>query len=156
MDITEICAYLHNYFPPVKQKIRKSYIHGGIFVISGQSVTPLDFIKTNQYFRIYGSDFNDGIYCNNPKSLSQLKDEIFDGEIHSMAVPPAFLKLCEDIQEWRKENESADSTNMSPFISESFGGYSYSKTAGKTGNDGGNMVSWQEQFEKRLDIWRKI
>lgn len=156
MDITEICADIRNYFPPSKKKHDKSYIHSGTFKISSNSITPLDFIKTDQYFRIYGSDFNDGVYRNSPESLSQLKDEIFDGEIHSMAVPSSFLKLCEDIDVWRKKNESADSTNMSPFISESFGGYSYSKTGGKTGSNGGNTVTWQEQFEKRLNIWRKI
>ena len=159
MDITEICAYLHNYFPPIKQKISKSYIHSGTFVISGQSVTPLDFIKADQYFRIYGSDFNDGVYCNNSESLSQLKDEIFDGEIHSMAVPPTFLKLCEDIQKWSAVNESADSINMSPFVSESFSGdaYSYSKPNSRVNQSStANAVTWQEQFSKRLNIWRKI
>lgn len=157
MDITEICAYLRNYFPPKSQKADKGYIHGGNFKISGQTVAPLDFIKQGQYFRIYGSELNDGVYCNTPESLTKLNNEIFSGEIHAMSVPPDFLKLCEDIDNWRTKNESADSVNMSPFVSESFGGYSYSKNGGRTGgSDGGNAVTWQEQFEKRLNIWRKI
>lgn len=99
---------------------------------------------------------NDGIYCNNIESLAKLKDEDFSGCIWEMSVPPDFIELCSDIDEWRKKNETAESTNMSPFISESFGGYSYSKIVGNTGSAGGNTVSWQEQFRKRLNIWRKI
>lgn len=155
MNITEICADIRNYFPPVKKKRDKSYIHSGTFKISSNSIAPLDFIKQGQFFRIYGSSLNEGVYQNTPESLELLKDEEFEGEIWEMAVPDAFLSLCKDIDQWRSENESADSVNMSPFTSESFGGYSYSK--GSSGNsENGNSISWQSQFAKRLNIWRKI
>lgn len=156
MDITEICADIRNYFPPSKKRLDKSYIHSGTFTISSNSITPLDFIKKGQFFRIVDSDLNDGVYQNTPESLSILTDEEFDGEIWEMAVPRAFLELCNDIDLWRKKNESADSINMSPFTSESFGGYSYSKGGSSSSEYGGNSVSWQAQFAKRLNIWRKI
>lgn len=155
MNITEICADILNYFPPVKKKCDKSYIHSGTFKISSNSIAPLDFIKQGQFFRIYGSSLNEGVYQNTPESLELLKDEEFEGEIWEMAVPDAFLNLCKDIDQWRSKNESADSVNMSPFTSESFGGYSYSK--GSSNNFGnGNSISWQTQFAKRLNTWRKI
>lgn len=156
MDITEICADIRNYFPPSKKRLDKSYIHSGTFTISSNSITPLDFIKEGQFFRIVDSDLNNGVYQNTPESLSILTDEEFEGEIWEMAVPRSFLDLCKDIDEWRKANESADSINMSPFTSESFGGYSYSKGGSSSGEYGGNSVSWQSQFSKRLNIWRKI
>lgn len=155
MNITEICTEIRNFFPPLNQRYDKSYIHRGQFTISGSSIAPLDFIKTNQYFRIVGSIFNDGVYQNNPESLKKLTDEEFCGAVWAMAVPSSFLELCKDIDQWRSKNESVDSVNMSPFTSESFGGYSYSKGS-SADSENGNSVNWQSQFAKRLNLWRKI
>ncbi len=149
MNITGICMDLHNFFPPVSKRADKSYIHRGHFIISGSSIAPLDFIKKNQYFRIVGSDMNDGVWQNTPDDLQNLIDEDFEGEIWAMAVPHSFLELCEDIQKWRDKYEKVDSENMSPFTSESFGGYSYSKGSS-------NSMTWEAQFASRLKTWRKI
>lgn len=158
MNITEICKDIHNFFPPMNQRYNKSYIHRGHFIISGGSIAPSDFIKSNQFFRIMGSVFNDGVYQNTPKVLEQLADEEFDGEIWLMAVPPDFLDLCKQIEDWRVKNEAADSVNMSPFTSESFGGYSYSKSSGgsSSSSESGNSVTWKSQFASRLNAYRKI
>ena len=83
----------------------------------------------------------------------ELVDEIFEGDIWLMAIPKAFLDLVKEIEEWEKINGKADSAAMSPFTSESFGGYSYQKGTGAT-SDGSS--SWQTAFGKRLNIWRKI
>lgn len=155
MNLTEICAFLHNYFPPVSKKLDKSYIHEGTFEVSGNSITPLDFLLENQYFRIVGSVLNDGVYRNTPDL--QLSPEKFTGEIHEMAVPPAFLEVCKKIEEWRTVNEAADSPNLSPYTSESFAGYSYSKGGSGSGSNGaGNAVTWQSQFAVMLNPWRKL
>ena len=53
------------------------------------------------------------------------------------------------------ENGGADSAAMSPYMSESFGGYSYSKGASNTAS-GGSVVTWQDAFKTRLAPWRKI
>lgn len=155
MDITEICMECRNFFAPANKKEDRSFIHAGTFTISGHSITPLDFIQTGQYFRIVGSAMNDGVYCNDSESLAILTDETFTGAIWEMSVPRAFLKLCEDIDAWRTKNESADSANMSPYTAESFAGYSYQKGAGASAN-GGAAISWQSQFAKRLNAWRRI
>lgn len=155
MNLTEICEFCHNYFPPKSKKLDKSYIHRGNFEISGNSIAPLNFLLENQYFRIVGSVLNDGVYQNN--ASLQLSPEKFTGEIHEMAIPPDFLKICEEITAWRKINESPDSANMSPYTSESFAGYSYSKGgSGNASNGSGNAVTWQSQFAVRLSPWRKL
>ena len=157
MILTEICAYLRNYFPPISKREDRSYIHTGNFIIKNGKISDIDFLKENQYFKIAGSDLNDGVYCNIPEDLKTLHDEVFSGEIWAMSVPPEFLKLCQDIQAWRLKNESPESVNMSPYTAESFGGYSYSKTNSRAGEkNSGNAVTWHGQFAGRLNIWRKI
>jgi hypothetical protein len=99
-----------------------------------------------------GSVFNDGVY--QMTDNLELADEIFDGSIWLMAIPKAFLDLVKDIEDWQKKNGSVDSAAMSPFNSESFGGYSYSKGSGKSGE--GTGASWQGAYASRLNIWRKL
>lgn len=155
MDITEICMECRNFFAPASKKEKKSFIHAGTFTISGHSVTPLDFILVGQYFRIVGSAMNDGVYQNTVDGLADLTDETFTGAIWEMSVPRAFLNLCEDITEWRTQNEAIGSSNMSPFTAESFAGYSYQKSGGGS-STGGNAVTWQAQFARRLNAWRRL
>lgn len=149
-DLTEVCAYLKNYF--LKDEESKTI---GTFTIV-PNAAPLDSLLPNQYFRITGSVLNDGVWKNTAEDLAKLQAEEFDGQIWSMSVPRDFEKLCDDITAWREKNESADSANMSPFNSESFGGYSYSK--GSNGNSGSNgaNVSWQYAFSARLNTYRRI
>jgi hypothetical protein len=155
MDITEICMECRNFFAPASKKDDKSFIHAGTFTISGHNITPLDFIQEGQYFRIVGSAMNDGVYCNDTESLEILTDETFDGAIWEMSVPRAFLTMCADIDAWRNANEAVDSSNMSPYTSESFAGYSYQKGGGVSQGTG-NAVTWQAQFSRRLSAWRRL
>lgn len=155
MDITEICMECRNFFAPASKKEDKSFIHVGTFTISGHTITPLDFIQTGQYFRIVGSAMNDGVYVNTVDGLKSLTDETFTGAIWEMSVPRAFLALCTDISAWRAKNETADSANMSPYMSESFAGYSYSKGSGAMVN-GASTITWQRQFASRLNAWRRL
>ena len=89
--LTELCAELRNYF--VKE-IRK-----GTFEVVGGRVQPLDFIMPGQFFRIKGSLLNDGVHQN---PTTDLKDEVFEGEIWSMALPPALIDLSREIVEFTK------------------------------------------------------
>lgn len=155
MDITVYCQECRNYFAPASKKENKSFIHAGTFTISGHSVTPLDFIREGQYFRIVGSAMNDGVYLNTTEGLKELTDETFTGSVWEMSVPRAFLDLCEDIAEWRTQNEAIGSANMSPFTAESFAGYSYQKGGGGS-SSGSNAVTWQAQFARRLSAWRRL
>lgn len=135
--LDEILAYLKNYFICEKQI--------GSFEITNGKLPLSDFLKQDQYFLISGSTFNNGIYCYND-DLS-LKDEAFKGVICSLAIPPDLLKLASEIEEY----VNSDDTKPSAYVSESFGGYSYTKAT-----ENGAAVSWQAVFRKRLKRWRKI
>ena len=135
--LTEVCAELRNYFV-VK-------IHEGIFTIDGGKIAPLDFIQENQYFRIVGSVFNDGVYQYPATSLT---DEVFEGSVWAMAVPPSVVALAEEI---KKYNES-DEAKPSAYTSESFGGYSYSKAT----DENGAPIGWKKVFASRLNQYRRI
>lgn len=135
--ITEICAEIRNYF--VKE------IHTGQFKISGGSITPLNFLKDGQYFRIVGSDLNDGVY---QYPASNLTDEAFYGAVWAMSVPPSFVALCTEIEAFAK----SDAGKVSPYTSESFGGYSYTKAT----DANGRPATWQSVFAKRLNKYRRI
>lgn len=154
MDMTELCAELRNWFPPEKQRHSGDYIHEGHFKIGGGNIVPLDFLKEGQFFRIVGSDLNDGVYRNSPDEIKKLANEDFDGEIWEMSVPPSVVKLAEDIQNWK--DKYSDVVN-SPYTSESFKGYSYSKASGNGANSGGATgVTWRSVFADSLGRWRKI
>lgn len=130
--VGEMCASLRNYFAldPIS----------GEFTIKDSDITVPGLVR-GQYFRIDGSVFNDGVHRYG--ELSMNGDETFTGTITPMAVPPAFEAVAAEIEEWKQKN--AEVIN-SPYQSESFGGYSYTK----------GSASWQGVFAKRLNRWRKI
>ncbi len=139
--LTEICADLRNYF------CRDADKHFDKFTISGGSIAPLDFLKPRQYYRIVGSTFNDGVYQYGETGTA-LIDETFDGAVWAMAVPPAVIALAAEIEGYQNNPEN----KPGGYVSESFGGYSYSKATGKNGG----ALSWREAFSDRLNQWRKI
>lgn len=138
--LTEICAELRNWF------VVPDGVHIQIYTISGGSIAPLDFLQEGQYFRIVGSVFNDGVYQYPATSLT---DEVFEGAVWAMAVPPTLIALATEIEEY---NES-DAAKLTGFASESFGGYSYQKFTDGNGGDGSR---WQNVFKDRLRKWRKL
>ena len=147
--LSELCKELNNWFDRGQPRLH------GAFEIRNGKIIDADFtgaIKTNQYFRIIGSVFNDGVY-KNTESL-QLTDEIFVGSVWLMAVPSAIISLADEIATWQAKFGGVDSVNMSPYNSESFGGYSYSKSGGGSASDGGG--SWQAAFGNRLKMYRKV
>jgi len=107
-------------------------------------------LQDGQYFRIVGSVFNDGVY---QYPATGLTDETFDGAIWAMAIPSEVIALASDIEAWKEKYQSIDSPAMSPYNSESFGGYSYSKSSGGSDDLSG---TWQGAFADRLNHWRKI
>lgn len=131
--IDEICASLHNYFAV-------DIVPGEYTVNDGEITLP--FLAAGQFFRVVGSVFCDGVYRCGDKLPA---DETFDGAIWAMAIPPALDAIAVEIEEWKQKN--AEVIN-SPYQSESFGGYSYTK--------GSDSASWQGVFAKRLNRWRKL
>ena len=121
-------------------------IHSGTFTIKDGGIT-LPFLADGQYFRICGSVFNDGLHR---YPATDLVDEEFSGAIWELAIPPAVVDLADEIGAWQKKNGAAAA---SPYQSESFGGYSYSKA---TDAETGGAVTWQSVFKRQLSAWRKI
>ena len=142
--LTELCAELKNYF----LRDREADIHYGEYTISGGSID-LPFLLNGQYFRIVGSVLNDGVY---QYPADGLADEVFTGAVWAMAVPPAVVALAADIEAWNEKNAEA---LASPYTSESFGGYSYTKASGSS-NNGSGGYTWRDQFASRLAKWRRL
>lgn len=121
-------------------------VYEGTYTIRAGSIT-LPFLQNGQYFRVLGSIFNDGLHKYDD-DLS-LTDEVFDGVIWALAVPKAIISLTAEIEAWQEKNGE---TVASPFTSESFGGYSYTKAAnGETGT----ALTWQSVFSSRLNAYKK-
>ena len=137
--LTELLAEIRNYFEVPNGR------HFGTFTISGGSIAPSDFLQEGQYFRIVGSVFNDGVYQYPAASLT---DEVFEGAVWAMALPPSIIALSAEIEEY---NDS-DAGKPSPFTSESFGGYAYTKAT----DANGAPIGWQKAFASRLNRWRKL
>lgn len=138
--LSEICAELRNYFLAHREKD----IYIGTFTVRNGNIQSLDdVLQDGQYFRIVGSVFNDGVYqypCND------LLSETFRGAVWAMSVPPAVISYSEKVDAWKTSN--ADKLS-SPYNSESFGGYSYTKA---NGVDGG-AFGWKDAFP---DEWRMM
>ena len=144
--LSEICLYLKNWFKADQPK------YEGAFTISEGVLDIADKIQTGQYYLISGSVFNDGVH----QKGEELDDEEFDGTVQLMAIPKSFLSLVSEIEAWQTKYGGVDSSNMSPFNSESFAGvYNYSKgSAG--GSAGASSPGWQSVFAERLARYRKL
>lgn len=153
MMIAEICAYLKNYFCHYGKDL-----HIGDFSIDNGQITPSIDLPTD-YIRIVGSHRNDGVHCLSDDSDTLVDEPEFHGAVWIMSPPADFLALVADIEAWQDKYGGADSSALSPFTSESFGGYSYSKAgAGGTSAGGGigSSGGWQAAFANRLNPYRRI
>jgi hypothetical protein len=107
---------------------------------------------------ITGSALNDGVYTYHDTGINNdddsaaagLRDETFAGTISALSVPPSLIALSGEISEWVAKY--ADVVN-SPYQSESFGGYSYSKGNSASGT---GAYGWQDQFSARLNPYRRL
>lgn len=147
--VYEVCLEVKNFF------VGTSDIHDGTFTIADGTISNSGFLAENQYFRIKGSVFNDGVYKNTSEEITQLVPETFVGQIWAMKPPAAFIEDCKAIEDWLDKYGGVDSASMSPYTSESFGGYSYSKGSG-TSADGYGSAGFQSVFADKLRKWRRI
>lgn len=144
--IFEVCQYLKNWFD-------KNHYMGEIQIENG-ALSESYGLLANQYFRIVGSTLNnDGVY---QYPITTLTDETFDGAIWAMSLPRAFIALLDDIEAWKAKYASVDSVALSPYSSESFGGYSYSKSSGSNDTATDKSGTWQGVFGARLAPYRKM
>lgn len=156
--LTELCQELRNWF--------EKDIKSGTFVVRNGALLMVlsddtevsigTILQRNQYFRLVGSVFNDGVhqFVSTPNEGDALIDEEkFSGAVWLMAIPPAVLELNKDIDKFL---QMYGDTVMSPYSSESFGGYSYTKATNSNKGGGSSTASWQSVFKSRLNKWRKI
>ena len=138
MVLEQVLTHIHNWF--------QRDIFPGTYAIQGGSIA-LPFLLEGQYFRICGSVFNDGLHRYSP-DMPLLEDEIFSGTVWALAIPQPVVELADEIAVWQeKYKDILDS----PYTSESFGGYAYSKASAGDGSGG-----WQAAFRARLNPYRKL
>ena len=143
MILSELCQELKNWFCDIEKDV-----HQGTFAIES-GMLPLPFLQEGQYFRIVGSVFNDGVHKYGDAD-DILQDEEFTGAIWAMRIPSSVIDLAGEIDAWIEKNGD---TVVSPYQSESWGGYAYSLKSG--GGESGSL-SWQSVFAGRLNRWRKL
>lgn len=131
-----ILRHLNNYFI--------ADVREGDYDVEGGNIA-LPFLADGQYFFICDSIFNNGLHR---YPAFDLVDEYFYGVIWCLAIPQAIINLADEIEAWQTKNSEILN---SPYTSESFGGYSYTKASG----DNGAAVSWQSVFADRLTPYRK-
>lgn len=145
MKITDFCAEVHNWFDVRRIWGAFTIKNGSLIITAGMGV-----LQEGQFFRIIGSVFNDGVY---QYPATNLKDETFEGAVWYMAVPPDVISLIADMTDWELAN--ADALN-SPYSSESFGGYSYTKASGGSAAGGDGTADVFSHFASKLKRWRKV
>ena len=122
-------------------------VHEGMYTIEN-STLELPFLQNGQYYRICGSVFNDGLHRYGDIE-DKLQNETFTGTVWALAIPKAVVDLAVKIEEWQTKNEEAVT---SPFSSESFGGYSYTKATDSTT---GAVATWETVFRSQLNPYRQ-
>ena len=148
--LTTLCGGLRNWFDRGRRYFGTFTIQDG--VLTGMSGR----LKPGQYFRIVGSDFNDGVHQTPSEDCGEtgtLTDETFDGAVWAMSVPPDFLLLAGEVEDWRTRYEAAAS---SPYSMESYGGYTRQKASGRNSNGQSTVITWQTVFAQRMNQYRKL
>ena len=147
--LTQICQYLRNWFDRYEPKLVGTFVIDSVNGIAYDGADISTYLKPGQYIRIIGSTFNDGV---SQLGQSEFTSETFEGAIWGMAIPQAVLDLDTEIGTWCEKYAEAQN---SPYMSESFAGYSYTKSSGNSSTNA-NSASWQNVFGARLSPWRKI
>lgn len=141
--LEEVLRYLKNWFEVERWE--------GTVTITDEGVD-LPFLEPNQYYRIAGSIFNDGLHKYQDPT-DELVSETFTGSVWGLAIPTPVIKIAAEIAAWRDKYENSEvASSLSPYDSESFAGYSYTRAK----NGSGDSIGWQSVFRSRLNAWRKI
>ena len=136
--LEQVLGELHNWFV-------REVVEGDFTISGGQLLLPDGpALLDGQYLRVVGSVLNDGLH---QWPATGLVDERFEGEVWALAVPQEVVDLAKVIDDWDAKNAPG------PYVSESFGGYSYTRaTNGATGQAAG----WRDRFRQELNRWRKV
>lgn len=136
--LEQVLGELHNWFV-------REVVEGDFTIADGRlSLPDGPKLLDGQYLRVVGSVFNDGLH---QWPVVDLADEEFHGEVWALAVPQEVVDLAGVIDDWDAKNAPG------PYVSESFGGYSYTRaTNGVTGQ----AATWRDRFRQELNRWRKV
>lgn len=140
LTLEDVMTYCNNFF-------ECGHRTGDFTIADGTLSGTADFLQPGQYYRVTGSVFNDGVHRFGDTD-DALTDETFSGDVYPLAPPRGFLALAANIDAWRGKNEVM---SKSPYTSENFGIYSYSKASGEATDTG-----WQAQFMVELSRWRRL
>lgn len=137
--LEQVLGEIHNWFVA-------DMISGEFEVAGGRLSLPEGAsIQDGQYLRVVGSVFADGLHQWPVEGLPH--DEKFEGEVWALAVPREVQNLASEIEEWESKNAPG------PYVSESFGGYSYTRA---TNSSTGQAAGWRDRFRQDLNRWRKV
>lgn len=140
VSLFELLMHLRNFFPGLKWRF------------DGEEITEkrlsLPGLENGDFYLIEGSRRNNGIHVYGNQDL---RNECFTGVVTEICVPKELLNLLDEINQWQEKNGEAVA---SPYQSESFGGYSYTKANTTSGS--GESMSWKTAFGPRLRAWRKL
>lgn len=140
VSLYELLVYLRNFFPGEKWQFFGEDITGKRLLLPG--------LENGDYYLIEGSRRNNGIHV---YGNSDLRNETYSGIVTELCIPTELLILLNEINAWQEKHAEA---LQSPYQSESFGGYSYTKASGSGGTS--ESMSWKTVFAPRLRMWRKI
>jgi len=140
--ILEVMKSINNTFA-----VSDKAVHGTWTIENGELSLP--FLRDGQYFLMESdnkSSWNDTVVHLYAEDEYNLADEVFTGWITPLNVPDAFIDVCNSISAYTAEQPK------SAYVSESFGGYTYTK--GTHAN--GTLMGWQDAYRDELKVWRKI
>jgi hypothetical protein len=108
-------------------------------------------MQEGQHFALVRTHYVYGTYAYG----DEIEDSEFDGAVWLMDVPKDVMDVAEKMTEWESANGGVDSPAMSPYQSESFGGYSYSKGSSGKGKVGSSVFD-NAEFAAVLSPFKKI
>jgi hypothetical protein len=140
ISVYEVLKYLRNFFPGRRWSLEEEAVTEG--------EVALPELQKGDMYLIEGSRRNDGVHV---YGSAGLYGETISGVATEICVPDDLTRLIGEINEWQEKYSEAIA---SPYTSESFGGYSYTKASSIA--EGNTAVSWKTQFKGRLAAWRKL
>jgi len=152
--LEQILARLNNWF------IRYSYTGNVTVSADGAVLAPSEaaaILQPGKWYRILGSGFHDGVYQvpEEQAGEEELEEDVeagaeepeeeeqsgtFSCTLWALDVPAGLLNIITEMEAWQAKYGDVVS---SPYQSESFGGYSYSK-AGVSSSNSGTATVWTQ------------
>lgn len=172
--LEQVLSYLNNWF------VRYAYTGDVTVGEDGAVLAPSEaaaILQPGRWYRILDSDFHDGVYQvpeeqagepeeepeeeeeekaetaeeeNEIEEPEEIKSETFPCTLWVLGVPSSLLTILAEMEDWQTKYGGIMN---SPYQSESFGGYSYSKS-GSSSSAGGTATVWT-QFADALAPYKR-